>query len=773
MKKAQTAGILGKGAAFLKEQSGIFSILLQGIAGFIMSGATILGNLTPFGVAYCASANALGGASSAIGSLIGYILFGGTGTTKYMVAVILVFLLKLVFKNERAQESPLAPPIISFATILAVSIAVSSLGEMSVYQTIIDAGEAFLAAGCSYFFYRTNQLVKNQLSIHALSISDLCCAVVTVGILLCSLIGFEVAGFSIGRACAILLVLLLARYLHEAGGAVSGIMMGLVVLLASTDYRYLFASYAAGGLLAGVFSRFGRLGTASAFIICNGLVFLFSDAINGGFSPLFEMFAASVLFMIIPAKWTAKLHLPVSSGTLMDTSNVKNLVLMRLAFVSHAMKGIATTTKEVAERLSDIHTKGIDDVYLRTTNACCKQCGLRSYCWDKARGTMDAAFGDITKILQRDGKIDRDTVPAFFSERCCKINELLQYLNRYYGDYLSDEIARHKVSQIRSLITDQFEGMGVMLSQLAGQFYEIKGFDPKAGQAARDIFEKYGYVLTGLSCFIDEYERMTIEAAVQEIEEGSEDLSSITLDLSDACNRIFDYPSIIPAEGCCKLTFIEKTTYVVEFGIQQSVHEGYKLCGDAYECFADSTGKAYCIISDGMGSGGQAAVDGRMTVELLSNLLKAGFEFDAALKMVNSALMVKSEEESLATIDITQIDLYTGRTQFLKAGAAPTFIRHRGHSRKVQASSLPAGILRGVSFDCQETELREGDIIVMVSDGVIENDEDWVLAELDLDYQCTAKELARKLAEQGKKRRIGGGHDDDATVIVMKIERGI
>lgn len=67
-----------------------------------------------------------------------------------------------------------------------------------------------------------------------------------------------------------------------------------------------------------------------------------------------------------------------------------------------------------------------------------------------------------------------------------------------------------------------------------------------------------------------------------------------------------------------------------------------------------------------------------MTTGLLCRLIQAGVGFDAALKMVNSALLVKSGEESLATIDVTQIDLYTGRADFYKAGAAPTFVVKSG-----------------------------------------------------------------------------------------------
>ena len=92
------------------------------------------------------------------------------------------------------------------------------------------------------------------------------------------------------------------------------------------------------------------------------------------------------------------------------------------------------------------------------------------------------------------------------------------------------------------------------------------------------------------------------------------------------------------------------------------------MCGDAYQSFTDRRSVAHIILSDGMGSGTAAAVDSNMTVSLLQKLIDAGVGYQAALKIVNSALLVKSGEESLSTIDITAVNLYTGQAWFYKAG---------------------------------------------------------------------------------------------------------
>ena len=92
-------------------------------------------------------------------------------------------------------------------------------------------------------------------------------------------------------------------------------------------------------------------------------------------------------------------------------------------------------------------------------------------------------------------------------------------------------------------------------------------------------------------------------------------------------------------------------------GAAQHACDQGQLCGDHYDVFADGRGRMVVIISDGMGTGGRAAVDGAMAAGIMGKLIKAGLGFDCALRIVNSALVVKSGDESLATLDVATVDL--------------------------------------------------------------------------------------------------------------------
>ena len=221
--------------------------------------------------------------------------------------------------------------------------------------------------------------------------------------------------------------------------------------------------------------------------------------------------------------------------------------------------------------------------------------------------------------------------------------------------------------------------------------------------------------------------------------------------------------------GDTKVTLFEKARYTIDFSAEQKSCNDDGICGDCYEYFCDGKGYAYCILSDGMGSGKRAAIDSVMTCSILLKLIKAGFSLDSSLKLINSSLLVKSADESLATIDVVKIDLFTGETKFYKAGAASSYISTSGNCVRVDTRSLPVGIIREVEFEQSVTTLKHKDVLLMVSDGLINGGEEWLIKELIEYSHMSSKEIARKIIFEAQ-NRLDGDKDDDQTVIICKLK---
>ncbi len=208
------------------------------------------------------------------------------------------------------------------------------------------------------------------------------------------------------------------------------------------------------------------------------------------------------------------------------------------------------------------------------------------------------------------------------------------------------------------------------------------------------------------------------------------------------------------------ITFAERPNYTFEIGFAQHSAEG-KLCGDTIKMVNDGKGHSILIISDGMGKGGRAALDGAMGAGLLSKLLCAGFGFDSALKVVNSALLVKSNEESL--------DLFTGRVDLYKAGAPATYIVKGSKVTKCELTSMPAGILRGIEFAKRTAVLSSGNLIVMTSDGITEIGGEWLPAILRGFEDMPPQEIADTVLREAL-NIAQGQKEDDMSIIVARLK---
>ena len=129
----------------------------------------------------------------------------------------------------------------------------------------------------------------------------------------------------------------------------------------------------------------------------------------------------------------------------------------------------------------------------------------------------------------------------------------------------------------------------------------------------------------------------------------------------------------------------------------------------------------------------------------------------------------------MATIDAAGVNLYTGEVEFCKAGGAASYLRRRGKAARVELSALPAGILRDIRPAQHRALLEAGDILVLVSDGVLCGQEDWLCAEIE-PWQGSMQALAEHLATLAVQRREGGPlgrgseREDDLTVVCAMLE---
>jgi stage II sporulation protein E len=221
------------------------------------------------------------------------------------------------------------------------------------------------------------------------------------------------------------------------------------------------------------------------------------------------------------------------------------------------------------------------------------------------------------------------------------------------------------------------------------------------------------------------------------------------------------------------LLFVERTNFQVLYGIGRAVKEKEQISGDNFSLYQCREGQFVAALSDGMGSGIAAYKESEMVIDLLEQFLEAGFTKETAARMINSTLVVRSDAQVFSTIDISALDLYSGVCEFLKVGASTTFIRRENWVETISSTSLPAGVFHKLDLDCVSKKLYDGDLVIMVTDGVLDAlpaaHQESLMKDIIMEHENgNPKELAsyilNRVQQYGNKEP-----SDDMTVLVMGI----
>lgn len=174
-----------------------------------------------------------------------------------------------------------------------------------------------------------------------------------------------------------------------------------------------------------------------------------------------------------------------------------------------------------------------------------------------------------------------------------------------------------------------------------------------------------------------------------------------------------------------------------------------------------------------MGSGEKAFRESARVVELLEELLEAGYPHKMALQLMNTALVAGREEICFSTIDMSIFDMYSGVCEFVKVGASTTFVKCGQEVERITSTSLPLGVVQNLEFDTVTKQLESGDVVVMVTDGVMDalpvGEQELVLETIIKGTEIqNPTEMAEHILEQVL-NFTGEKPLDDMTVLVIGI----
>ncbi|MDD3879847.1 MAG: stage II sporulation protein E [Syntrophomonas sp.] len=779
--------------AFLKKEgSSFFHSLLSlenlvlAVGALILSRAFVLGDLLPFVYAYLAVF-----AGKEKGRAILLLAFATLGLSSVLhgfdLGSSIVSLLVLIAVLKRLRILPEKAwwmlPLVSISVLFTSKSLFLLGGEFSLYAEMVVVFEAVIAGVLCFVFTVAHEAIAQRKPLASLNFEEFASFLVLGIGLVMGLNNVHLAGLSVSSIICRLGIMLAALLWGSGGGTIVGVMTGIIPSISSSIFAQSLGMYAVSGLLAGLFRNLGRLGIVLGFMLGTMALSMFIPETSATILGIWETAIASLLFFLLPESLQDKMPLQALgplNGRFREQDETIDSRLEESA--RKRIENLAAVFEELSSSFSgemEVKRKNHQAAYLnylyeQVSQNFCEKCSRYDNCWGRDSYHSSQQILELFSIVEK-AELSYEKAPRDFKRRCLYAREMISTINYLFDRLLLNEYWSDKLCESRELVATQLKGVSQVIKGLAQEIDVKTEFDLEIREKLLRESKQQGLKIKEMTPLRSSSGQLLLNVVADPCREGefcktniAPSFSNILGERMEVCEKTCPR---FRAWGQCKFTMSRACSYKVSSGVVQVGKEA--VCGDSFTIASLKEGKELIALSDGMGVGEKACCESQATVRLLENLLESGFQREVALNTINTVLLLRSAQESFATLDMIMVDLYNGDVDFIKVGSAPSYIKRDKKVGMISSHSLPIGILENVDVVSERHSLCPRDILVMVSDGVLEVsrqfNETWImdfLSQVDeSDPQLLAEMIMNKALGMCK-----GKPADDMTVICLRVE---
>lgn len=769
--------------------------------------------VAPFGIAILVAAlsNCIPIGILCILVTIGTFISFGAQSTLNTLLTMLVMILTITMKGPKFQENVNEKRKLG-VRLFIISFIVQAVQLFFKEVVVYDVLLALMHSITAYIFYKIFvngiNVIINLGEKRAYSIEELMSASLLLTIAISALGGFCIFGYSVKNILCILIVMIMGWKNGILVGATTGVTIGTVLGVIGSEEPILVASFALSGMIAGVFNKLGKVGVVVGFILGNVLLTYVSNGNATQIIMIQEILIASIGLLAVPKSIKINIEdindntklLPETTGRSLEENKQ---TIYKLNSMSETIYDIARSYKEAAativdeEELKKQEEEG-QAVFERELQNNLE--GLEdNILFDNIYSPEDNLIEDIFKTLLEKERIERRDLLDVLAKHN---NYIMGYESEYINDEVENNISQivkainnaYKVSKInfiwkkkldenKKTVSNQLEEVSKAIGKLAENMENVEEdeFASQKEEIKALLEQKEIYIK---DCYIKKEQSGRIKVTIytntcENIENPKCDVKKIGRILS----KVIGENMIIQKQECglrlkqnlCTYVYASEDKLSLQIGVSKATKTDSQISGDTSTQTKLEDGKYLIAISDGMGSGKEARKSSRVAIGMLEKLLSSGFEKDTSIRLINSSLALSNTEDMYATLDVSILDLYAGNLEFIKNGACPTYIKNKRNVQVLKSMTLPTGIVDDIDLVVYDTDLQDGDIIVMCTDGIVESCTEYTNKELWLKFLLEEIQTddVQKIADIILNEAIDnnyGTQKDDMTVIVMKVK---
>lgn len=757
------------------------------IIGFLLGRALILSQLSPFALPFFAAVFLMRRDRAPL-ALFG--LIAGGLTIHYSNSLVIfasAFLLLLFNKIKRpAIEGQFKTmSMYVFTSLFLVNLAQQYLvfRTIQLYDMMMIGVEAGLAMILTLIFIQSIPLLSIRKKSQSLRTEEIVSIIILLASVMTGTIGWMIYDLSLDHIFSRYLVLLFGLAGGAAIGSTVGVVTGLIFSLASIASLYQMSLLAFSGLLGGLLKEGKKVGVAAGLLIATLLIGLYGEGTSNIMITLYESFIAVLLFILTPSSIINKIakHIPGTTENSDEQQQyarkVRDVTAQRVEQFSHVFEALSNSFSQVDERgRVEEDEKEFDYFLSNVTEKTCQVCFKKDQCWAKNFNTTYDGMQEIMlQLSENDGQLPQKTAKEW-DKYCTRGPQVVGAIAQELNYFEANQKLKRQVKESRRLVADQLRGVSAVMEDFAKEIQRERKNHHLHEESIMEAIQDFGLNIGYVEIYSLEQGGVDIEMSVPYCQGRGECEKLIAPMLSDILGETI----VVHSEECakypngqCEVIFRSAKKFMVETGVAHAAKGGGLVSGDSYTTMEIGGGKYAIAISDGMGNGERAHFESTETLKLLQKFLQSGIEEKIAIKSVNSVLSLRTTDEIFSTLDLVMIDLQDAKARFLKICSIPSFIKRGDKVIKIESSNLPMGIIQEVDVDVVSEELRAGDILIMMSDGVfdgpshVENIEFWLKRKIKEMETDDPQEISDLILEEVI--RTKGVIDDDMTVVTSKI----
>jgi len=583
---------------------------------------------------------------------------------------------------------------------------------------------AFLILGlvCVFVFISVLQIMFLRKNCLKLTLDESICFLFAIALIGLGVSSVYVLNFALARFFASLIILICVSV--GVPSLTYSITLSFSLGLALSDLSLIpVAEFVILAMLSSVFSAPNKFKILLMLIV--GDLFIQYFFISQSSEIIFEVLPiilASIIYLLLPYKFINSLtdlvyvkKSEITSRNVINTTrkNIKKrMVELSNVFFDMQQIHMNMTKKELTkEELIAMLTREI-------LSSSCKDCLDKNRC-TRSLGTDNKSNLELLiEIAINKGKITLLDVPSSLANRCTKVNHLISLINRMIDEYKQYKNIMADVNNVKILMADQMGAVSKLLLDVGDEIDTNVRFEVARENKIISKLLNLNIQCREVLLYTEKNEEISAVLVVKSEHSYNPIIENVVSNILKVPMQI---TKITPLEenGFNSVYLRKKNKFDCVFGLASCNKAGNEESGDCHSILRLGGNKFLLALCDGMGAGKSAHKMSAMTLGLIENFYKVGFDNDVILESVNKLLAINNQE-NYSTLDVCLIDLDKEIADFIKVGSPFGLIRRESNIEVVEGGALPIGALDNISPSTFKTTISTKDIVIMATDGIVD-----------------------------------------------------